>query len=167
MKKDASGKLVFALQEYLDHYNQGKAPDAVIFLLGCNDIAGAKPDGLKSAIETSRKNRQMLLGEFHRVMPRTRIGVALLPPPNVSHGAFWSNYRGAITRNQYILNQFAYMRQTIEDFQDSKVYSLIPTYVGLDEVKGYPGSLNAVHQNEFGQRQLADAFEAWLKGNLN
>ena len=160
--KMENGQLVEAVQEYLDKYNQGKAPDIVIFSLGCNDIACADMGTIDNAIEQSVINRDKLLAMFRKVMPETLFGLVLLAPPNGRSQAFEINYKGAISRNQYLFNQFFYIKRTLEDLENSGECSLIPVYAGVDEFADYPED-NAVHPNETGQKRFAEMLESWLK----
>ena len=163
--KMKNGVLTEAVQEYLDKYNNGKAPDIVIFYLGCNDIAFAKMDTLANAIQKSVENRNKLLAMFRKAMPNALFGVVLLGPPNSREKAFELNYKKELPRQQYLYNQLSYVRRTLLDLQASQDISLIPIYVGVDDFEDYPED-NAVHPNETGQRRFAQMLEFWLK-NLN
>ena len=99
---------------------------------------------------------------FRSAMPETLFGVALLAPPNGREQAFEINYKGSISRRQYLFNQFSYIKKMQEELQDSRECSLIPFYAGVDELEDYPED-NAVHPNSVGQARLAQMLEAWLK----
>lgn len=163
--KMENGVLIEAVQEYLNKYNSGKAPDIVIFSLGCNDIACAKMDNLENAIQKSIENQNKLIAMFRKAMPNTLFGVVLLGPPNSREKAFVLNYKSDIQRHQYLYNQLSYVRRTLLNLQDSQDVSLIPIYTGVDDFEDYPED-NAVHPNETGQRRFAQMLEFWLK-NLN
>ncbi len=160
-----NGKTDFILQEYLDKYNDTSAPDVVIFSLGCNDIALADKNSLSGMIAGSFAARKKLIQEFRKVMPDTIIGVVLLMPPNISDTAFEENYHGEITRKQYTINQFNYMRQTLLELQNDHDISLIPVYTAIDEKMAYPEN-NALHPNDFGKQQFAETLFAWFKNIL-
>lgn len=160
--KMENGNLVEAVQEYLDKYNQGYAPDIVIFSLGCNDVACANMGSIDRAIERSVENRNKLLSMFRKAMPETLFGIVLLAPPNGRDQAFEINYKGAIPRRQYLFNQFFYVRRTLKDLQNVPDCSIIPIYTGVDEFEDYPDD-NAVHPNEIGQKRFALMLEMWLK----
>ena len=161
MKKE-NGKLVFAIQDYLNKYNAGKAPDVVIIYLGCNDIATAKMNTIERLITTSFTNRKILLKELQKAMPDTIFGLALLAPANQRESAFESNYKGMIPAQQYHYNQFSYVRRTLQEFQNVKNVSLIPFYVSVDDLAEYPVN-NAVHPNDAGRKNLALQLEMWFK----
>ena len=161
-KKMVDGKLVFAIQEYLDKYNAGKAPDAVIIYLGCNDIASAKMNTIEQLTSSSFRNRRILLTELQKAMPNAIFGLALLAPANQRAEAFERNYKGSIPAQQYHYNQFTYVRRTIKEFQNAKNVSLIPFYVSVDDLAEYPEN-NAVHPNVTGQKNLALQLEMWFK----
>ena len=59
--KKVNGKLEFAIQEYLDKYNGGKAPDIVVIYLGCNDVASAKMNDIERLTNNSMRNRDRFL----------------------------------------------------------------------------------------------------------
>lgn len=159
------GRIEFVLQEYLDKYNQGNAPDVVVFALGCNDIALANDNDLQEHITASFHARKKLISEFQRVMPETLIGITLLIPPNFSDAAFEKNYSGKIIRPQYVKNQFNYMRQTLLELQHDPNVSLIPVYTAIDEKRAYPAD-NAVHPDDYGKQQFAETVFAWLKNTM-
>ena len=161
MRKEQD-QLVPAVQDYLEKYNSGNAPDIVIFALGCNNIACASMGTIDQQIRKAAKDRDDLFAMFRNAMPKTLFGVALLAPPNGREQAFEINYKGAISRRQYLYNQFTYVRKLQEELQDSRECSLIPFYAGVDEFTDYPED-NAVHPNSVGQARLAQMLEAWLK----
>ena len=163
--KMENGQLIDGIQDYLNKYNAGMAPDIVIFSLGCNDIACANMSNINSEIEKSVTNRTKLLAMCRKAMPNSLFGITLLAPPNCREEAFEINYKGSIQRHQYLYNQLSYVKRTLEDFQDDNNYSIIPIYAGVDELADYPND-NAVHPNEIGQRRFALMLEMWLK-NLN
>ncbi len=163
--KMTDGGLVPAVQEYLEKYNGGKAPDVVIFYLGCNDIACANMGTIGKSIERSVKARDQLFAMIRAAMPDALFGCAVLAPANGRDEAFEINYKGSIPRRQYVYNQFSYTRRMLMDLQDSKEISLIPFFTGVDVWEDYPED-NAVHPVEKGQRRLALMLEAWLKNIL-
>jgi lysophospholipase L1-like esterase len=160
--KMVNGQLEFAIQEYLDKYNGGKAPDIVILYLGCNDIATARMNDLERLTERSMSNRDRFLAALQKAMPNTLFGIALLAPANSRPEAFERNYKGMIPKQQYDYNQFSYIRRMQKDLQNSKNVSLIPFYVGVDDVEDYP-QFNAVHPHAVGQKRLALMLEMWFK----
>lgn len=160
--KMVDGKPQLAIQEYLDKYNAGKAPDIVILYLGCNDIAGGRMDTIDKRIEHAVKHRDLLIAELRKVMPNALFGVALLSPANSRPSAFELNYKGTIQKEQYDYNQFSYVRRMLSDLQNATDLSIIPLYVGTDTIEDYPEN-NAVHPIAPGQQKLARMFEMWLK----
>lgn len=165
LMKMSGDTLVPAVREYLEKYNGGKAPDIVIFYLGCNDIACANMGTIEKAIERSVANRDKLIAMVRDAMPDALFGCALLAPANGREEAFEINYKGSIPRRQYLYNQFSYTRRMLIDLQDSAGLSVIPFFPGVDVMEDYPED-NAVHPVEKGQRRLAQMLEAWLKNIL-
>ena len=160
--KQEKGKLVFAVQDYLNKYNAGKAPDVVIIYLGCNDIALGKMNTIEKRISDSFRNRKIFLTELRKAMPNTIFALALLAPANAREAAFERNYKGEIPCQQYHYNQFTYVKRTLQEFQNDKNLSLIPFYVSVDDMADYP-EFNAVHPNRTGQQNLALQLEMWFK----
>lgn len=159
--KDDGSKVV-DFQMYLDKYNQGKAPDVILFFLGCNDVAGAKKHELGSMIDSSVEYRRKLLTHIRQVAPNALFGLVTLPPANCRDDAYLENYKGVVVQQQYLLNQMSYVRQLMEEFQDDPDYSIIPLYLGVDCEADYPEN-NAVHPNLDGYKKFGRCFECWVK----
>lgn len=180
IKKDGD-KIIFDIQGYFDKYNNGKAPDVITFFLGVNDIAGAKADTLDAAVAESMKYMDLLINEFKKAAPNTLLGIALILPPSAYQDAFGANYGTRINRHQYRINQHRLLTEILKKYGDDTRVSIIPTFVNLDTVSGYPGENeavfsgskqtvsrqnNAVHPNSDGYRQIANTFYAWLKAQI-
>lgn len=160
MQKDGSLKLDFGA--YLDTYHQGKAPDVIAILLGCNDIAHASMDDFSRWMEESRCKRRELLEHIRSVAPDSIIGLVTLPAANSRHKAYLENYHGVVVHQQYAYNQLTYVKQLMLDFQDDPDYSIVPLYHAIDPLADYPED-NSIHPNEQGYFNFALAIEAWLK----
>jgi lysophospholipase L1-like esterase len=147
---------------YLDKYYQGRIPDVILILLGCNDIAHASMDDFSSWMEESRIKRRQLLEHIRLVAPNSIIGLVTLPPANARHKAYLDNYHGVVVHQQYAYNQLTYVKQLMLDYQDDPGCSIVPIYPGIDPVADYPED-NSIHPNEQGYFNFALAIEAWLK----
>ena len=162
LRKDEDGKLHLDFAAYLDKYYQGRIPDVILILLGCNDIAHASMDDFSSWMEESRIKRRQLLEHIRLVAPNSIIGLVTLPPANARHKAYLDNYHGVVVHQQYAYNQLTYVKQLMLDYQDDPGCSIVPIYPGIDPVADYPED-NSIHPNERGYFNFALAIEAWLK----
>lgn len=183
---EKDGHPVLDFQKYCDENNGGQGPDVITLLLGCNDNFGAKDDTIEASIDSFITHMDILIAEFHRVRPDTRIAIISLLPPAATQDAFGANYACGQTRWQYKKNQHRVMERVVEKYgsrEGEQIY-LVPAYVNLDCVHNYPtvevpanaraegaGSKivrlnNGVHPAASGYRQLADSLYCWLKGQL-
>ena len=162
LRKDENGKLHLDFGAYLGKYYQGRTPDIILVLLGCNDIAHASMDDFSSWMEESRTKRRQLLEHIRAVAPSSIIGLVTLPPANSRHKAYLENYHGVVVHQQYRYNQLTYVKELLMDYQDDPAYSIIPIFHGIDSEADYPED-NSIHPNDQGYRNFALAFEAWIK----
>ncbi|MBQ9089189.1 MAG: hypothetical protein IJY46_10480 [Lentisphaeria bacterium] len=156
------GSKVLDFQAYLDKYNQGAAPDIILFFLGCNDIAGAMAHQFDDMLMDSINYRKKMLAHIRSVAPEALIGLVTLPPANSRDAAYLENYKGVVVRQQYMFNQMGYIQQLMGEYQDDPDYSIIPLYLGIDSDADYPEN-NAVHPTPEGYCKFGKCFEAWVK----
>ncbi len=178
---DDKPKLDFA--RYCQENNEGKAPDYITIALGCNDNFGATEETIEESIDRFLVNMDILIAEFRRVGPETKIGVVMLVPPSASQDAFGANYRCGQTRYQYRRNQHRVVERLIEAYSNRAAENvfLIPAHVNLDCVHNYPTvtvpangrtetevtrANNGVHPAAAGYRQMADSIYCWIIGSL-
>ena len=172
-----NGKTQLDFQHYCDQYNNGKAPDYITILLGANDLIFTKNDNLKSRVKSIMRNADKLLTEFHKVGPKTKIGIILLFPPAGTNDAFKANYGNKQTHNQYRRNQHFLVEKMIEKYAEGKIanVSLIPANVNIDCMNNYPRKMgkdkimrlsNALHPAKAGYAQIANSIFFWLKYQL-
>lgn len=176
----ADGKPVFDYPRYCREVNEGKAPDAVTILLGCNDTFGATEENQADAIAACLANLDTLVGAIRAFGPATAIGILLPAPPAGTQDAFGANYGCGQTRWQYRRNQHRLVRAMAERFgnRQQERIELLPSSVVVDPVYGFPSQTvkansrspvdvvrlsNGVHPNECGYRQIGDALYGWLK----
>ena len=162
LQQQSDGKLKLDFGAYLDTYHQGKAPDVIVILLGCNDIAHASMDDFSRLLEDSRCKRRELLEHIRSVAPDSIIGLVTLPPANSRHKAYLDNYHGVVVHQQYAYNQLSYVKQLMLNYPDDPDYSIVPVYPGIDPEADYPED-NSIHPNDQGYFKFALAIEAWLK----
>ncbi|MEN6546928.1 MAG: SGNH/GDSL hydrolase family protein [Armatimonadia bacterium] len=181
---EKEGKPVLDFQQYLAEQNAGQAPDFITILLGCNDNFGAKDDTIEASIDDFLKNMDILIAEFHKVRPDTKIGVVSLMPGAATQDAFGANYGCGQTRWQYKKNQHRVMERVVAKYgnREAENIYLVPAYVSLDAVNNYPKAkgpanargdatdftrlCNGVHPAASGYKQLADGIYCWMKGQL-
>ncbi len=174
------GKPVLDFPRYCREVNQGKAPDAVTILLGCNDTFGATEEKQAEAIAACIANLDRLVGAIREFGPATAIGILLPAPPAATQDAFGANYGCGQTRWQYRRNQHRLARAMIEHYgrRETEGIEVLPSNVVVDPVHGFPSQTvkanarstveiqrlnNGVHPNEAGYRQLGDALYGWLR----
>ncbi|MEI6500151.1 MAG: SGNH/GDSL hydrolase family protein [Armatimonadota bacterium] len=181
---EKDGKPVLDFQKYCDAQNGGKGPDIITIMLGCNDNFGAKDETLEASIDSFEKNMDILIAEFHRVRPDTKIGIITLLPPAGTQDAFGNNYGCGQTRWQYRKNQHRVVERTYAKWSGKEAQNIfiIPGLVNLDTMHNYPTATapanaradgapivrlaNGVHPAPSGYRQLADTLYCWLKGQM-
>lgn len=184
---EQDGKGVLNFQKYCDEQNGGKGPDVITILLGCNDNFGAKDDSIEASIDSFLKYMDLLIAEFHKVRPDTKIGIISLMPPAATQDAFGANYSCGQTRWQYRKNQHRVMERVVEKYggKEAEGIFLVPAYVNLDTAHNYPtievpanaraegaGAKilrlnNGVHPAGPGYKQMADSIYCWMKGQLS
>jgi len=170
---DEGAEPVLDFGRYCKAFNNGKAPDFVTILLGCNDTFHGTPDDIDSRIDVMFEHYETLLKMIHTFNPDTKIGALLLVPAAATQNAFGANYGSGQTRWQYKRNQHRVverMMQTFGDREDKNIY-LVPAQLNLDCANNYPvddagRQNNGVHPAPAGYRQIGDSIYAWLKSQL-
>jgi lysophospholipase L1-like esterase len=180
---EKDGKPVLDFQKYCDEQNGGKGPDFITIMLGCNDNFSAKDDNLEASIDSFEKNMDILIAEFHKVRPDTKIGIITLVPPAGTQDAFGANYGCSQTRWQYRKNQHRVVERELAKWsgREAENIFIIPGFVNLDTMRNYPTAnapasaradaptprlCNGVHPAASGYKQIADTLYCWLKGQL-
>ena len=178
------GNPVLDFKTYCDKKNEGKSPDFITVFLGINDIFAADDTNIETKIDTISKNADILLSEFRKTGPYTKIGIVLTPPPANTQDAFGKGYKCDYNRWQYRKNQQRYVERLMKKFggREKENLFLIPVYVNIDCVNNYPKEeeqinarnpkkilrdSNGVHPAKEGYLQIADSFYAWFKYELN
>jgi lysophospholipase L1-like esterase len=181
--KRVDGKVDFDFQYYLDRYNDGKAPDYIVILLGINDIFGASDltvyDGLREVLN----NADALIGGIRKAAPKTQIGIGLITL-GAGQDAYGKVYRCSQTAWRYKINNFLLNQAYIRTFSP-KAYpgvSIVPIVANLDCENNFPteerpinlgNPVSAVMQSDglhpapAGGNQIGDTVYAWLKCHLN
>ncbi len=182
--KVSDGGAELDFQGYLNRVNDGKAPDFIMIMLGCNDIFGAVDATLEARVKSIVDgDAARLLGEFRRVAPQAQIGLALVIPPAASQDPFGLNYGSGQSRWQYKRNAHRLNAALLSRFGGDAVpgISLIPVNLNLDCVNNYPfytapvnqgnpveirRQYDSVHPAPEGYHQIGDTIFAWLKSRL-
>ena len=182
---ESSGKPRLNFARYCQEFNDGRGPDAILIVLGANDVFSADDQTIDEVISKSLGFFDELIREFHSVRADTRIGVGLTPPSSCSQDGF-RNYRGVRkqTRWQFRRNQHRLVERIAERYANREAEQLyvVPAYLNLDTVRNFttwqaPPNAHAteaavrvndgVHPSEQGHYQLADTFYCWLKTVTN
>jgi len=124
-----------------------------------------------------------LIAEFRRVRADTRIGIMTMVPPTATQDGFGANYGCTQTRWQYRKSQHRVVEREYARWggREAEGLSIVPGFVNLDTVHGYPSVLvpanarsdmqisrgsNGLHSTSAGYKQIADTVYCWLKGQL-
>ena len=181
--KDADGKPKLDFARYCKEFNNGKGPDVVTLLLGCNDTFSSTDENIEQRIDSMLKYYDILLDMIHGVRKDTKIGALLLVPGAASQDAFGTNYRSGQTRWQYKRNQHRVVERMTKRYggREKEHLYLIPAQVNLDCVRNYPQRIvpwnartkrkgtrlsTGVHPATDGYRQIGDTIYCWLKTRL-
>ena len=174
---DAPPVLDFA--QYCKDVNEGKAPDFVTVLLGCNDTFSSTDETIEARIDTMLKYYDTLIQMIHHVRKDTRIGALILVPPAATQDAFGSNYQSGQTRWQYRRNQHRVMERMQKQFtgREKENVWLVPANLNLDCENNYPQGQtirnantdskvirqsNGVHPAAPGYYQIGDSIYCWM-----
>ena len=177
-------KTVLDFKAYCEKNNDGKTPDYITLFLGINDCFGANDLNIEASIDNIFKYADILIAEFRKTGPDTKIAVALIPPPVGTQDGFGQSYNCGQTRWQYRKNQHRLLERMLQKFADREKENifLIPVYLNLDCVNNYPKKeeqinarnpkkiirdANCVHPSKEGYYQIADSFYNWLKYEFN
>lgn len=170
-------------QRYCDEHNGGRGPDFLVLWLDGNDHFHATDETIEASCDAFEANMDRLLAEFRRVRPDTRIGIVTMLPPTATQDGFGANYGCLQTRWQYRKSQHRVVEREYARWggREAEGLSIIPGFVNLDCVHGYPAEevpanartdvlvqrgSNGLHCNAGGYKQLADTIYCWLKGQL-
>ncbi|MHB8995310.1 MAG: SGNH/GDSL hydrolase family protein [Armatimonadota bacterium] len=180
---EVDGRRQLNFQRYLDRNNAGKPPDFITILLGGNDNFTATEADIEQRIDTMFSYLDQLIAAIRAAAPKAQIGIVPMTPPAASQDAFGANYGTSQTRWQYRRNQH---RTTEREYQtyggrEAEGLFLVPVFVGLDTVHGYPTKTapanahaetqiarmcNGLHPAPAGYTQMGDVFYCWLKSRL-
>lgn len=180
---EKNGRLELDFQKYCDENNGGKGPDFLLIWLGGNDHFNATDDTIEASCDRFEANMDILIAEFHRVRPDTKIGIVTMIPPVATQDGFGANYGCGQTRWQYRKNQHRVVEREYAKWggRDAQGISVIPGFVNLDPVNGFPTATgpanartdvqisrgcNGLHLTPGGYKQLADTIYCWLKAQL-
>jgi lysophospholipase L1-like esterase len=175
------GKPLLDFARYCKQFNDGQPPDVLTIHLIANDIFTATDENIEARCDRMMNFYDQLVNEFHKVGPKTRIGVILSEPPSHSQDGF-RNYIGAGKQTQWQYRRDLHralerMMQHYRDREAEQIY-LVPSYINLDTEHNFPTwtSLasarstemltrvnNGTHPNDDGYWQFADSIYCWLK----
>lgn len=174
------GKVTLDFKRWIAEKAGGKAPGFLSIELGCNDIFGANEENQPAAIDKALSYADVLVKNILSADPGIKVGLVMLTPPAGTQDAFGNNYGCGQTRWQYLRNQHRFlevMQQKYAGREKERIY-LIPTYLALDTIHGYPAETvpanarttetitrlaNGVHPSTVGYNQMGDSVYAWMK----
>lgn len=167
---------------YCAEFNGGQGPDVITIHLIVNDVFREDDATIDGRVDKMIGFFDMLIAEFHRVRPDTRIGLVLTAPSSRSQDGFRNYNRSGDrqTRWQVRRNVHRAWEQMIERYagEESRHVTLIPSYVNLDTERSFPTFTapahaqssekltrvnNGTHPNAEGYRQFGDSIYSWLK----
>ncbi len=175
-----NGKVTLDFKRWIKDKAEGKAPDFVTIELGCNDIFGSNEENQQATIDHALGFADILVANILSADPNIKLGLVMLTPPAGTQDAFGNNYGCGQTRWQYLRNQHRFlevMQQKYADREKERIY-LIPTYLAVDPIHGYPTDItpvnarttetitrlaNGVHPSTVGYNQMGDSVYAWTK----
>ena len=160
------GRPCLDLDRYFKECNAGIKPDAIVFLIGINDVfsASADPDNLaEQKYQELFVNAEKLLMEFRRACPQAVFGLGLIPAPNRRSGAFEHDYKNKYTRAGWLPVWRELIKRQILFAQSaaSQGAEIVPLHLCLDPEKDYPEN-NALHPKPEGYAKMGDVVYAWL-----
>ncbi len=180
---DVPGKAKLDFARYCREFNEGKSPDFVTILLGCNDIFGSNDGTIDATVDTMFTYYDQLVEMIRSVGSETKIGVMLLSPPAGTQDAFGANYLCKLTRWQFKRNQHRVVERLMEKYggREAEGIFLVPANLNLDCMHNYPTLTtacnsqtqtqvtrlnNGVHPSAEGYRQIGDTLYSWIKARL-
>lgn len=151
----------------------------VIIALGVNDVFSYETDtALNSGLP-------IIINQFSYMVTSilaagSKVGIALPPAPATTQTAFGKSYDSSKTRNRYLRNYNALVRQLISVFAErtSENIYIIPSNVAVDPSTSFPlvtealnannaatttVQNNAVHLSSEGYGQVTDVYRCWVK----
>ena len=180
---EQDGKPVFDFPRYVKEQAPAKGIDFVTIALGCNDTFSSTEATIEERIDAMFGYLGQLIAGIHAARADTTIGIVSLVPPAGTQDAFGANYRCGQTRWQYRRNQHRVLERTWERYanrQKERIH-IIPAYVNLDTINGYPARsmpahansatkilrlCNGVHPSRGGYCQMGDSIYCWIKGQI-
>ncbi|MBQ9338088.1 MAG: hypothetical protein IJS14_12410 [Lentisphaeria bacterium] len=174
------GKGVFDLNEYFKRNNGGKAPDAVSFQLGMNDVFSAKDDTIAERTQKSLEGMEKLIAEFRKLEPAPEIFVCVGIPGSGQDG-FGKSYSCGQTAWQFHKNLVFYARALMKKSKELN-FRLVPMFINIDTENNYPLVSepvnaenpqkamirnNGIHPASCGYYQMGDTLYCSLKAWLN
>jgi len=176
-----NGSWKFDFQEYCKRYNDGKYPNAIIIMLGINNIFLCKSD--REVDRTWKEDiypyMRRMVESFRETAPEVHIAFSSLTP-GASQDAFGRSYQCRQSRRRWRLNLDRYHRKLFHVVRELKV-GLVPVYASIDGEHGFPTVMetvnqrssepcqrqsNALHPSPVGYAQIGDMIYCYLRHDL-
>jgi lysophospholipase L1-like esterase len=164
----SKGGVELDVARYIREECGGVPPDVTIFEVGVNDMFCSDPDqpvALEARITEVLQQAETLIAAFRKAAPATTIGVWTAPPLTHFEGTYPVLYGPAFPKWRLKRTLHRYQERLLQHFADrekSENLYVIPTYLAVDIIDGYP-ALDPGHPNEYGARQFGAGIWAWLK----
>ena len=131
-------------------------------LLGVNDLfftVGETMAEVRARAAEVFETADGFLAELRRAAPGVHVLLATIPVPNAREGAFEAKYGATKSRDEYRRVQHAWLRLQMDHAAGREAEGVfgLSIFHGLDALDGFP-PLDALHPNELGYGQLAQAF---------
>ena len=152
---------------YIAENCEGRPPEAIIILLGINDLFSADSENLANLderIDGMFATAESLMSAFRKAAPEAVIGVCLTPPPNAREEAFEANYNGRYPQAGWQRIQRRLVQRQLAHFsgREAELIQVIPIGLSLNPMTGYPDN-NSVHPNAEGYADIGRSVFAWLQ----
>jgi hypothetical protein len=178
------GKPLVNVQRYLDETLKGTRPRNVHIQLGINDAFLLSPEDpdLDNELNSVIDDAEALISALKKALPEAVVTVGSVIQANATDRAYIESYRDDRRLHsewRWRQVQMRLARRMVKHFEqtgDRKVY-LVPTHMTVDPLDGYSAHVwtpehveynvsNAVHPSPVGDKQLATAIFAVVKGEL-
>lgn len=178
-----NGQWKFDFREYCTLYNDGKYPDAIITMLGINNIFLCKSNREVDKVweEHIYPYMKQMVTAFREAAPRVHIAFSTLTPGVAAQDAFGKSYQCRQTRWRWRLNLEHYHRKLFRAVKELNV-GLVPIHTAIDGENGFPTvtepvnqrsaqtcqrQSNALHPSAAGYAQIGDTMYCYLQNYLS
>lgn len=161
---------VLDIPRYKEENLNDEQPDIVTVFLGLNDMASTSCDPTSTETIDNyidiifQYNMKVFTDSLITAFPDSKIGIVLIPPPNIREEAFYlslGDSTEAWHRKKKVHRLVERYEMYFRDLDNPDV-SVVPVYPNVDTFNGYE-FYNALHPNDSGYRQIAYSIYGWIK----